>query len=159
MSQFNKSLIYKIHQLMYCMDAVAEQVIATNTNLNYTEFLVLLALNEKPDSTQEEIALWANFTKSTASKTIDKLVKKSFLSRTENTIDRRQKDLVVTPAGQTEFEIAKRLVEQMTKYVFEVLSPSEIEQLDSIFDKINKDGLANMYKNLPQFLSTKKATK
>ncbi|MFM7853600.1 MAG: MarR family transcriptional regulator, partial [Flammeovirgaceae bacterium] len=89
------------------MDSVADKVITAQTNLNYTEFLVLLALHDIQNPTQEAIAKWANFTKSTASKTIDKLVKKNLLNRTENSKDRRQKDVTITPQGESQFQLAK----------------------------------------------------
>ena len=127
------------------MDIYVNKVISENTELNYTEFLVFLALDENPNMTQDEISKWANFTKSTASKTIDKLVNKKFLDRKENPIDRRQKDLRITKDGQSQFETAKNLVQKASTDLFSVLDTCDSQKLGEFLDKIISQGVPKMY--------------
>jgi DNA-binding MarR family transcriptional regulator len=144
MIQFNNSLIYKIHSFIYNVDAAFELVLNKDAKINYTEFLIMLALEEDINYTQDQIAYWSRFTKSTVSKTIDKLVTKKFLDRKEHKQDRRQKTISFTAKGLKELAIAKDLGDKQAQDVFACLSASEIKSLESVVDKLNKVGVQYM---------------
>lgn len=148
MNQFNQSLIYKMHSLIYNVDSAFEVMLSKDASINYTEFLILLALEENINYTQEEIAYWSNFTKSTVSKTIDKLVVRKYLKRKDHPTDRRQKVMSFTPLGISELAIAQKLATQLSEHLFEGLSSTEFKSINFIIDKINKDGVTKMLKNI-----------
>jgi DNA-binding MarR family transcriptional regulator len=148
MIQFNNSLIYKIHSFIYNVDSAFELVLNKNAKINYTEFLIMLALEEDINYTQDQIAYWSNFTKSTVSKTIDKLVSKKFLSRKEHKEDRRQKTISFTANGKKELEVAKILGDKQAQDLFECLNESEVKAIEGIMDKLNKVGVNYMLSKL-----------
>jgi DNA-binding MarR family transcriptional regulator len=147
MNQFNNSLIYKFHSFIYNVDGVFDSVLTKNTSINYTEFLIMLALEEDIDYTQDQIAAWSNFTKSTVSKTIDKLVVKKLLSRKEHLQDRRQKTIAFTSKGLKELSNAQQLASKVSVLLFSSLSKSELDNINILMDKINSVGVPNMIDN------------
>jgi DNA-binding MarR family transcriptional regulator len=144
MIQFNNSLIYKIHSFIYNVDAAFDLVLKSSAKINYTEFLIMLALEEDINYTQDEIAYWSRFTKSTVSKTIDKLVTKKFLDRKEHKLDRRQKTISFTARGLKELDIAKELGNKQAQDLFACLNANELQAIESVVDKLNKVGVHHM---------------
>ena len=136
MNQFNNSLIYKIHSFIYNVDSAFDETLGKNASINYTEFLILLALEENIKYTQEEIARWSNFTKSTVSKTIDKLVTRKYLLRKEHTTDRRQKVITFTDLGLLELEKAQTIASELSEYLFTPLTSIELESMNGLFNKL-----------------------
>jgi DNA-binding MarR family transcriptional regulator len=147
MNQFNDSLIYKFHSFIYNVDSTFDAVLNKNANINYTEFLIMLALEEDINYTQDQIALWSNFTKSTVSKTIDKLVTRKLLIRKEHPQDRRQKTIQFTSKGLKELSIAQNLGYKLSLYLFDHLSKTELNDINLLIDKINKVGVNKMIAN------------
>jgi DNA-binding MarR family transcriptional regulator len=147
MNQFNNSLIYKFHSFVYNVDGVFDNVLVRNCSINYSEFLIMLALEEDINYTQDQIAIWSNFTKSTVSKNIDKLVVKKLLSRKEHLEDRRQKTITFTSKGLKELSIAQQLASKVSVLLFSSLSKSELDNINMIMDKINSVGVQNMIDN------------
>jgi DNA-binding MarR family transcriptional regulator len=148
MIQFNNSLIYKIHSFIYSVDAAFELVLKSSAKINYTEFLIMLALEEDINYTQDQIAYWSRFTKSTVSKTIEKLVTKKFLDRKEHKLDRRQKTISFTARGLKELNVAKELGDKQAQDLFACLNRDEVKAIEGIMDKLNKVGVNNMLSKL-----------
>jgi DNA-binding MarR family transcriptional regulator len=135
--QFNQSLIYQIHSFIYTTDQLFELELIKQVQINYNEFVVLLALSDVPDSSQDEIALWCNFTKSTASKNIDKLVKKSLLKRVEHSKDRRQKQISFTKLGLEKLKLGQDIGQLIADKLFQPLTQDEYTTLYKLILKIN----------------------
>ena len=133
---------------MYCMDTEADKLLLAQTQISYNEFMVFLALRDNPHFTQEEIGSWAQFNKSTVSKLVDKLVTKKLLERTENPVDRRQKDLLITKLGEIEIKKTQEITEKLSNFVFDSLSKSQHSTLDSQLDTLIQSGLPKMYESL-----------
>jgi DNA-binding MarR family transcriptional regulator len=148
MIQFNNSLIYKMHSFIYNVDSAFELVLNKNAKINYTEFLIMLALEEDINYSQDQIAYWSNFTKSTVSKTIDKLVTKKFLDRKEHKEDRRLKTISFTLKGKKELEVAKELGNLQAQDLFACLNPNEVKAIEGIMDKLNMVGVNFMLSKL-----------
>lgn len=71
---------------------------------------------------------------SDASRIVDKLKSKGYLERTENAIDRRSVDVVITEKG---LELLKSLdfIDEHYKQIFRNLTLSEVKQLNDLLDK------------------------
>jgi DNA-binding MarR family transcriptional regulator len=137
-TQFNQSLIYQIHSFVFKTDQIFEPELIKQLQINYNEFVILLALNDKPDSNLDEVAYWCNFTKSTASKNIDKLVKKSILQRIEHPKDRRQKQISFTKLGLDKLKLGQAIGQNLADKIFEPLTQEEYNTLYKLILKVNK---------------------
>ena len=146
MDNYKDTITYKMHKLVYIMDYVADKEFMATTDISFNEFLVFLALQANPQFKQEEIAHWANFNKSTASKTIDKLVVKKYINRTENKIDRRIKDLKITQLGLKEVSKAQEVAESISKRAYQHLTVEEYKTLSKIVNKLEDKITENLIK-------------
>ena len=148
MTQYQSLTVYKLHKLMYCMDTEADKLLLNQTQISYNEFMVFLALRDNPHFTQEEIGSWAQFNKSTVSKLVDKLVTKKLLERTENAVDRRQKDLLITKLGEIEINKAQEITENLSNMVFDSLTTTDHNAFDTSLKTLLSTGLPKMYESL-----------
>ena len=146
MDNYKDTITYKMHKLVYIMDYVADKEFMATTDISFNEFLVFLALQANPQFKQEEIAHWANFNKSTASKTIDKLVVKKYINRTENKIDRRIKDLKITQLGLKEVSKAQEVAESISKRAYQHLTAEEYKTLTKLINKLEDKITENLIK-------------
>ncbi len=133
---------------MYHMDTEADKLLLNQTQISFNEFMIFLALRDNPTYTQEEIGSWAQFNKSTVSKLVDKLVTKKLLERTENAVDRRQKDLAITKLGELELSKAQEITENLSNYVFDSLTKAQHKEFNSQLDTLIQSGLPKMYESL-----------
>ncbi len=135
-----------MHQFIFIVDSTYDQMLLEEAKINYTEFLIMLALEEDINYTQDQIAFWSNFTKSTVSKTIDKLVTKKLLIRKEHNVDRRQKTINFTSKGKQELEVAQKLATKLSNTLFGSLTDNQQKEINIIMDKLNKEGMDKLNK-------------
>ena len=69
------------------------------------------------------------------SRIVDRLLKKKLIARTENKIDRRQKDIVITKLGLELLSQIDKLEKKMDKSLLH-LSESDAKQLNKLLDKL-----------------------
>ena len=72
---------------------------------------------------------------SDVSRIVDRLLKKKLIARTENKIDRRQKDIVITKLGLELLSQIDKLEKKMDKSLLH-LSESDAKQLNKLLDKL-----------------------
>jgi DNA-binding MarR family transcriptional regulator len=135
--QFNQSLIYQLHSFIYVTDGLFELELIKQLKISYNEFVLMLALSELPNSSQDVIAQWCNFTKSTASKNIDKLVKKSLLQRVEHPDDRRQKKLSFTNLGLEKLQLGQDIGQNLANKILQRFTQDEYNTLYKLILKLN----------------------
>jgi DNA-binding MarR family transcriptional regulator len=136
-TQFNQSLIFQMHSFVHNSNNEFEPELIKVPDVTYTEFVVLMALDDNKDFTQDQLALLTNFTKSTVSKTIDKLVKKLYLSRENHDFDRRQRHITITKLGKSQLRLGKRAGDKLASKVFASLNQREYNTLVQIITKLN----------------------
>jgi len=103
------------------------------TSTQYNVLRILRGQNQKPASIGliKERMIERN---SDVSRIIDRLLKKGLISRTENEIDRRQKDVIISAEG---LKVLKK-IDDMNDLIPEVLkniSEKEAQQLNNLLDK------------------------
>lgn len=93
----------------------------------------MMELEKQPTLTQQQLIKQINLSKSTVSRLVSNLVKRGWVERTPNTIDRRVSDLKLTSAGrQAAAELAQAREKKMAKILAEVsaeIRPQLIENL------------------------------
>lgn len=145
MNNFNQTEVYKFHELVFCLDSLAQKALTTSTKITYIQFLILLAIKDNPNFGIQQIANWVNLTKSAISQQVEKLVKMKFLIRNENPKDRREKQLKITTQGNREFLKAQKKCNDISENLFGVLDENERKTLQAILNKLTTVGVENMF--------------
>lgn len=97
--------------------------------LSFVEFIALKKIQEKKDITILEIGNALNFTKSGASKIIDRLENKGYVAREISAKDGRVCCVNVTPKG---VEITADIVKRYSSYIFEMLKELDSDTIEHI---------------------------
>jgi DNA-binding MarR family transcriptional regulator len=93
-----------LHKAVFATDRHANALF-TKERANFSEFLMLNALEHCDDSSQQRIAEFLNLTPAAVSRRVDSLVTRKLAVRTEDPRSRRTNRIVLTKAGRA--EIAK----------------------------------------------------
>jgi len=100
-------------------------------DLSLVEFMALKAANENSDLSIQEIGSTINFTKSGATRIIDRLENKGYVKRERSSIDGRICCVPITDKGA---EIITKVIEKNTRDLGEMLKDLEPEMLEQIKD-------------------------
>lgn len=106
------------------------------SDITVDQCLVLMILNENSNSSQTEIADLIFKDKASITRIIELMVKKDYLTRGINELDRRKFNLEITEKGKTTIELLMPIIKQNRKTALRGLSNNEIELLDAILYKI-----------------------
>ncbi|AKP68282.1 MarR family winged helix-turn-helix transcriptional regulator [Companilactobacillus ginsenosidimutans] len=96
---------------------------------------ILLALSQEDGLSQKELASRLNLTAQSTAEFVGKLVKKGFVTKEKSKEDRRVSIIKLTESGR---ENASSQTAEIPEYI-QNLSDEELDQLISIFTKINND--------------------
>ena len=130
-------VIYSIEKAIKTYRKFAQNNIRKiESNVTVDQALLLILLQNSPELTQVEMAevLFKDYASIT--RMIELMVKNDYLTREENQEDRRRKELTISKKGA---EIIKKLfpvIDANRNTALKGLSQSEIEQLDSLLNKI-----------------------
>jgi DNA-binding MarR family transcriptional regulator len=103
------------------------------TSTQYNVLRILRGQKKKPASVGliKERMIERN---SDVSRIIDRLVKKELIQRTENQVDRRQKDVIISDKGLHVLEQIDSMEDRILDEIGH-LSSNEVEQLNNLLDK------------------------
>lgn len=98
-------------------------------DLSFVEYMALKNAYEKNDLSVQEIGNALNFTKSGATRIIDRLEEKGYLNRKQSLSDGRVCCLEITLKGK---EAIKEISQKYTLYLEDVLKDVEAQKIDEI---------------------------
>lgn len=124
MDLINRRSAGETMQIMSECGLTLPQMVALHTLRHHRELSV--------QGVQEALRLSA----SASSALIDKLVEKGFVDRRENPVDRRQKQLHLTPAGEELLERMARSRAQEFTAAVQVIDPELRVQLVNLFERV-----------------------
>lgn len=93
----HSSLSFRLHTLVYTLDAIADRVITQSSSINFSQFLTLLCVYQNPNTTQKFVAGWLRVAEATVSYTIQKLSDAKLISVSKSTFDTRKTPLGLHP--------------------------------------------------------------
>ncbi len=137
---FSQSLVYKIHQIVYTLDEVADQLLISKFGITYNEFMVLNLIFNYPEINQQSLASVFRIGRSAISQRLSKLEKKDLIKRKLNINSKRDKNLSLTKKGLDLFQKTSQLLNQSSQQVFASLKdPKKFEQeLDFLIKTLQK---------------------
>ncbi len=138
--KFSKTIVYKLHQIVYTLDAQANLILLTNLEISYEDFMLLNLIYNYPEINQQEIALTLRQGKSAISQKISKLGEKNLLKRQASKQSRRENKLRLTEKGIGVFQQASEVLEETSAIVFKPLKNHQLfeAELDTIIKTLNE---------------------
>ena len=111
----------------------------TPYDINAKQYGVLIKIDEKPNSSQKEIAEELRIDRTTMVSFIDHLEGLKYLTRTKNPQDRRSHLLMITEKGKKVLESCWDLLEQSERGIISPLNSQEVHLLNDFLLKILKN--------------------
>ena len=130
------TLTFRLHSLVYALDAVADRIITQNSPINFPQFLVLICIHQNPEATQKFVAQWLRITEATVSYTVNKLVTAGYLEVEQSAIDNRKNILKLTPKGVTLVGRLHSQLEQAIRPLFATIPKRRLARLDRDIDAL-----------------------
>lgn len=105
-------------------------------DISINQLILLINLRERPQSSQVELAelIFKDF--ASVARMVDILVKKGYLKRIESTIDRRKKDLILSPACINMLDQLIPVIEEYRNNALDDLSQNEVETINTFLKKV-----------------------
>ncbi|WP_268847014.1 MarR family winged helix-turn-helix transcriptional regulator [Flavobacterium aestivum] len=105
-------------------------------DITVDQCLLLIVLNKNSNYSQKEIAELIFKDNTSITRIIELMVKKEYLTRKINEIDRRKFNLEITEKGKKTIELLTPVINKNRQDALKGLSENEIELLDKILIKI-----------------------
>lgn len=133
-----KDLItHKLHNIVHSLDRLANELIKKKFGLDYTSFIILIALYKEADINQTQITNWCGLSKGMVSRVIVTLEEKGLITSIESKSDRRFKKIELTKKGKkTAKELVVFLEEEFINHILGGSSKVNQETLDGQLNNI-----------------------
>lgn len=142
----SKEITYKIHQAVFLLDKMSDQILQTHLKIGFSQFLVLMALADQPKVPQKHVAKFLDQTQAAVSRQVDLLVDLGLVQRDKNPKSRREYILSLTKLGQKKFIQCVQEIDCRFDNLFGVWSVSEkkmiLELLNKLVGEIRRLGTA-----------------
>jgi DNA-binding MarR family transcriptional regulator len=136
MVPLHKTFTYRLHVLHKLTDVQTQKAFEQSTGLSLSDSRALSVIGSFGPLSVNELASHANLHKGPASRAAQSLVAKKLITKNVQQSDARGIILSLTPRGNEVFSQILSVVEQRNQQITEVLTKKEIEQLNSLIDKL-----------------------
>lgn len=131
------TVLYTVEQTIKEYRKIAQKNISQVINdITIDQCLLLMFLNNNSSLSQKEIAELIFKDNASVTRIIELMVKKDYLIRNINPLDRRKFNLEITSKGKKTIELLTPIINQNRQTALEGLSNDEIELLDKLLTKI-----------------------
>ena len=131
------TVLYKIEQTIKAYRKISQKNIEKIVkDITVDQCLVLIILDKNSNYSQKEIAELIFKDNASITRIIELMVKKDYLNRTINELDRRKFNLEITIKGKETIELLSPIINKNRKIALKGLSQVEIELLSIILNKI-----------------------
>ena len=131
------TVLYTIEQTIKAYRKISQKNIEKIVkDITVDQCLVLIILDKNSNYSQKEIAELIFKDNASITRIIELMVKKDYLTRTINELDRRKFNLEITLKGKKTIELLSPIFIKNRKIALDGLSEDEIELLSKILNKI-----------------------
>lgn len=131
------TVLYTIEQTIKEYRKISQKNISQIVNdITVDQALVLIIIDKNSNYSQKEIAELIFKDNASITRIIELMVKKEYLTRKTNELDRRKFNLEITEKGKKTIELLNPAILKNRQTALEGLSEDEIELLDKILTKI-----------------------
>ncbi|MBO5652463.1 MAG: MarR family transcriptional regulator [Selenomonas sp.] len=104
--------------------------------LTFSEYSMLIRLYDKEGAKQDDLAALLYLDKAVVTRTINLLVKKGFIYREADTVDRRIRHIYLTEYGRQQHDYLRNVIQGWIDYLVEDMDKDEVKQLFNGFHKL-----------------------
>jgi DNA-binding MarR family transcriptional regulator len=133
--KFSKTEVYLLHNIVYNIDCIAEEILMNALGIKYTDFLILMHTDALVSTSQEILSGHMNLSKSAVSKRIASLVNGGLLNRVENPTNRRENIIELTEKGISVVKNAYSILTNTSEPFMKVIQDRRL--LVDLLTKIN----------------------
>lgn len=137
-------LPFRISVLSNRVSANIAKVYGDRYGIAIPEWRVITLLALYPGSSASEVSDRSAMDKVAVSRAVARLLERGFIRRETHGDDRRRSMLALSPAGRQVYETAAPLVNAMEERLMSVLSDEERKVLETLIDRLARDGLPRM---------------
>lgn len=131
------TILYTIEQTIKEYRKMAQKNITTIVNdITVDQGLLLIIVNKNPNYSQKEIAELIFKDNASVTRIIELMVKKNYLTRKINELDRRKFNLEITEKGIKTIDLLTPTINKNRKDALAGLSENELQMVDKILSKI-----------------------
>ncbi|MEU9746619.1 MarR family winged helix-turn-helix transcriptional regulator [Streptomyces niveus] len=113
-----------------------------SSEVTSTQFAVLSAVAEEPDTDQNSISRRVSLDTSTVAEVVNRLAARGYITRNKDTADRRRNLLTLSPDGEQVFAEVSRAAAAMTDRMVEILPDADRKELVRILQNLVESGEA-----------------
>jgi DNA-binding MarR family transcriptional regulator len=137
---FSGGFMHVIHMLYVGIQKHLESMLATNNQVSFSQFVILVAFShgDKPCMTQARLAEHLTLTEATISRHITTLVAMGLLSKEKDPHNNKAYNISITQEGVISFSQAKKII---------------MKELDALFSHISDKDKAVLIKNFSETIS------
>ncbi len=131
-------LPYRLSILSNRVSRTIAQAYKDKFGLSITEWRIMAVLGEYAGASADEVSNKTQIEKSIISRAVQKLLSRHLIHREVDSADRRRQNLVLTDIGE---DVYRQIVPVSYDYedaLIDCLSSAEVEQLDSLIEKLYK---------------------
>lgn len=132
----SRKVLHQLHSLIKAIDGAGDQILHNEMGLGFSQFKILSAIKDMPQSSQSRIAVYLSLTPPAISRHIESLLKKGLVTRSVNPKNRREHLLGLTTTGKNILKKSWVLFDTRFNSVIQVLDDSEQKQLIAMLDKL-----------------------
>lgn len=133
---WSKSFMYSLHQTYFLTEKRLTHRLSEANGITFSQFLILLGLHCKRQSSQSEIAQFLYLAEATVSRHISALEQAKFLTRKEIPNNRRKYIITMTPKGIKAFAHAHAIIERELKDIFGVIPTKNRKDIGVAFERV-----------------------
>lgn len=131
------TVLYTIEQTIKEYRRISQKNISQIvSDITVDQCLILIILSKEENISQKEIAALIFKDNASITRIIELMVKKDYLKREINGLDRRKFKLEITEKGKKTIDLLSPVIKKNRQTALEGLSPEEIEMLDQLLNKI-----------------------
>ena len=140
MEKLDSIIFYNIDKAIRAYRNYAQRQLKENGfNITIDQWLIIKAILENPEITQNEIGNLVFKDNASVTRIIELLVKSEFITREVHPNDRRKTNLNVTKSGKKIIEKVQNLIENNRSIALENVSKEELEIMNSALLKISEN--------------------
>lgn len=123
------TISFQLHSLVYAIDKLASDVLRRHTDINFSQFLIILCAYQNPGQTQKFAADWLQITEASVSYMVKKMIHEEYLRIEQDVSDSRAKKIYATQTGIDAIDKLYPLLEQALAPNLTILDAQEREIL------------------------------
>jgi MarR family transcriptional regulator, transcriptional regulator for hemolysin len=133
----SRKVLNRLHSLIKAIDGAGDQILHSEMNIGFSQFKILTALKDLPQSSQAALASCLNLTPPAISRHIEVMIGKGLVTKRINPKKKREHLLALTAQGESYLHKCWHLLDGKFDDIIVSLSPKEQIQLISLLDRLS----------------------